>query len=319
MQGSIDQVKALVSSPQVSTRFDGRCANVWLKVLTSQDCGPGKVCVRREDKKGVCSWTTGPQSGGHLCSPESTRAPASGRFRMAAALRKQAAGRPGSRQRGKTAGSGPEACERKRIELWPIRGPPERQQDRLQASRGSCGRANDIGPGGSRSGRPYHRQVKSLALEVRQKAFLVAQGCDATNAIEAAQKEENLHGALPARSGKTPVDWEKKRSCPEESGSDGPVVLLGSFGLGTQAMTSSIFQKQFTPLTPVAALWSRTADRGDDSWLGSRRRACVIQRQPKSVNTTHRVTDGREWKAALHAASCGHHELVFHLCHAASV
>ena len=124
-------------------------------------------CDRSEDKKRVCPWTTGARSGGLFCPPESTRASARGRFRMAAALRKQAAGKPGSRQRGKTAGSSPEACERKRIELWPIRGPPERQQDRLQASRGSCGQANDIGPGGSRSGRPYHRQVKSLAPEAR--------------------------------------------------------------------------------------------------------------------------------------------------------
>ena len=51
MHGSIDQVKALASSPQVSMRFDGRCTIVWLKVLTSQDCGPGKVCVRSEDKR----------------------------------------------------------------------------------------------------------------------------------------------------------------------------------------------------------------------------------------------------------------------------
>ena len=102
------------------------------------------------------------RSDGHLCPPESSRASACRRFRMAAALRKQAAGRPGSWQRGKTAGSSPEACERKRIELWPIRGPPERQQDRLQASRGSCGRANGIGPRGTRSGRPYHRHQKVI-------------------------------------------------------------------------------------------------------------------------------------------------------------
>ena len=51
MHSSIDQVKALASSPQVSTRFDGRCMIAWLKVLTSQDCGSGKVCDKREDKR----------------------------------------------------------------------------------------------------------------------------------------------------------------------------------------------------------------------------------------------------------------------------
>ena len=85
---------------------------------------------------------------------------------MAAALRKQAAGRPGSQQRGKTAGSGPVACERKRIELWPMQGPPERQQNRLQASRGSCGQWNDIGPGGIQSARFVHRQVR-IRIRIR--------------------------------------------------------------------------------------------------------------------------------------------------------
>ena len=158
MHGSIDQVKALASSPQVSMRFDGRRTIVWLKVPASWDCGSGKFVIGQKTKESL-PVDNRARSGGQPCPPESSRASACRRFRMAAALRKQAAGRPGSWQRGKTAGSSPEACERKRIELWPIRGPPERQQDRLQASRGSCGRAKDIGPWGTRSCRPYHRQI----------------------------------------------------------------------------------------------------------------------------------------------------------------
>ena len=80
MHSSIDQVKALASSPQVSTRFDGRCTIVWLKVLTLQDCGSGKVCDKKGRQHRVCPWTTGARSGGLLCPPESTRASARGRF-----------------------------------------------------------------------------------------------------------------------------------------------------------------------------------------------------------------------------------------------
>ena len=100
------------------------------------------------------------RSGGQPCPPESSRASACRRFRMAADLRKHAAGRPGSQRRGKAAGSGPETCERKQVELWLLRGPPERQQERLQASRGSCGRANGIG-------RPNHRQSRTPSSVVR--------------------------------------------------------------------------------------------------------------------------------------------------------
>ena len=120
-----------------------------------------------------------------------------GGLSMAADLRKQAAGGPGAQQRGSGTGSDPAACERKRIELWPMQGPPPRQQNRLQASRGSCGQWNDIGPGGPQSARGVHRQVKSLGPEVWKETLLEVQGCTGTNAIEAALKEENLRNTLP--------------------------------------------------------------------------------------------------------------------------
>ena len=98
------------------------------------------------------------RSGGHPCPPESSRASACRRFRMAADLRKHAPGRPGFQRRGNAAGSGLGARERKQVELWPLREPSERQQERLQASRGPCGRANGISPRGTRSARPTQSQ-----------------------------------------------------------------------------------------------------------------------------------------------------------------
>ena len=90
-----------------------------------------------------------------------------------------------------------------------MQGPPPRQQNRLQASRGSCGQWKDIGPGGTRSARGDHQQVKSLAPEVWEQPLLVVQGCAATNAIEAALKEESLRNTLPARPGAPPGIEEK--------------------------------------------------------------------------------------------------------------
>ena len=118
--------------------------------------------------------TRGQPGRDRVVSPAHPRTPARprvGGLGMAAALRKQAAGRPGSQQRGKSTGSGPVACERKRIELWPMQGPPPRQQSRLQASRGSCGQWNDIGPGGTRSARGVHQHMDFALVWIVSTAF----------------------------------------------------------------------------------------------------------------------------------------------------
>ena len=139
-----------------------------------------KVCDRKKRQLGVYPWATGARSGGPLAHPRTPARLRVGGLGMAADLRKQAAGRPGAQQRGSGAGSGPAACERKRIELWPMQGPPPRQQSRLQASRGSCGQWNDIGPGGTRSARGDHQQAptplesdRSTAVAVRGRATSV--------------------------------------------------------------------------------------------------------------------------------------------------
>ena len=117
-----------------------------------------KLVIRR---KTTCSLPVGNRGAigwpplAHPRTPARLRVGGSG---MAADPWKQAAGGPGARQRGRGAGSNPVACDRKRIELWPMQGPPPRQQNRLQASRGSCGQWKDIGPRGTRSARGDHQQ-----------------------------------------------------------------------------------------------------------------------------------------------------------------
>ena len=211
---------------------------------------------------------------------------------MAAAPWKHAAGEPGARQRGRSAGSNPVACDRKRIELWPMQGPPPRQQNRLLASRGSCGQWNDIGPRGTRSARGDHRQVKSLAPKAWDPSLLVVRGCEATSADKAALQEENLREEMPARSWSPP---------------------------GTEDKVSPILRQQPVPHTSATMFWSKIAAHGDDPRLGSSQGACSIQHQTRNVYTTHRETDGRKWKVATHVAPGGHHELVLHLCHTAPI
>ena len=109
-------------------------------------------------------------------------------------------GRPDSRMQSSEVGPGLGAGNGERPELGPPETNPQaRLPGRCQGPRGSCGQWKDIGPGGTRSARGDHQQVKSLAPEVRKETLLEVQGCTATNAIEAALKEENLRDTTPAR------------------------------------------------------------------------------------------------------------------------
>ena len=117
-----------------------------------------KLVIRR---KTTCSLPAGNRGGIGWPSWAHPRTPARlrvGGLGMAADPWKQAAGEPGASRRGRSTGSNPVACDRKRIEMWPVQVPPPRQQDRLLASRGSCGQTNGIGPRGTRSARGDHRQ-----------------------------------------------------------------------------------------------------------------------------------------------------------------
>ena len=134
-----------------------------------------------------------------------------GGLSMAADLRKQAAGGPGAQQRGSGTGSDPAACERKRIELWPTQGPPPWQQSRLQASRGSCGQWNDIGPGGPQSARGVHRQwrIRERLGRVGRKSHAKRRERDALpqNRLGGACASQGLSGHRAMRQRQPTLDW----------------------------------------------------------------------------------------------------------------
>ena len=120
---------------------------------------------------------------------------------MAAVLHIPIPGRPGSRQQDKEAGPRSGAGKEEQVDLGPQREPLRRLQERAQASRGPCGRANGISPRGTRSARPTQSQVKSLAAMEEQEASRGAQGCQRNLSSRRRQAVAPTGSARKQRSG----------------------------------------------------------------------------------------------------------------------
>ena len=103
------------------------------------------------------------RSGGHGGIPEGSCASACRLNRKAPVLYIPIPGRPDSRQYDREVGPGPGAGNEEQPELGPQQEPLLRLQERAQAPRGPCGRANDISPRGTQSGRvtPPHTHLQA--------------------------------------------------------------------------------------------------------------------------------------------------------------